>query len=333
MHHYTYYSYEEWGRGYIGRRTCKCLPKHDSEYFGSFSDKTFNPTYKVILQLHSTIEEAIAAEIKLHAFYQVDKNPHFANRAKQTSVGFTSIGNWKGLQHKHEIIEKISSSLKGRRWWNNGERQVLRRERPGKGWERGTVKGPTPRLTWWNNGYEEKKLLTTPYETAPKGWKRGRLKREKPKPKLRLFSKYFRALSLPEGFYIHAKTIQKNNNLARLEDGAVWICKNYTEEKIKSLLRPSSKKTSFRLPEVEYKKLNSILAHKKKDRTPRGVCRNGSRQPTLRHPIMKKAPQKIILVDAGLHTLLLLEKARGGHKSLSDVIRANMEKHKGSSSP
>jgi hypothetical protein len=85
---YVYYSYEEWGRGYIGSRECKCSPERDTKYFGSFSDKTFKPTQKIILQTFKTKEEAINAEVILHSFYQVDINPHFANKAKQTSKKF-----------------------------------------------------------------------------------------------------------------------------------------------------------------------------------------------------------------------------------------------------
>ena len=47
---YVYYSYEEFGRGYIGSRICKCLPEEDIKYFGSYKDKTFNPTEKIILE-------------------------------------------------------------------------------------------------------------------------------------------------------------------------------------------------------------------------------------------------------------------------------------------
>ena len=88
-YHYVYYSYEEWGRGYIGVRTCKCLPENDKRYFGSFTDKTFNPKYKIILGVFSTREEALGAEINLHDFYQIDVNPHFANRSKQKTSKFT----------------------------------------------------------------------------------------------------------------------------------------------------------------------------------------------------------------------------------------------------
>jgi hypothetical protein len=87
-HFYVYYSYEEYGRGYIGKRECECFPEQDINYFGSFHDKNFNPTQKIILETFDSVEEALEAEIILHDFYEVDKNPHFANRAKQTSTGF-----------------------------------------------------------------------------------------------------------------------------------------------------------------------------------------------------------------------------------------------------
>ena len=48
MNHYVYYSYEDWGRGYIGVRQCECNVYED-EYLGSYYDKTFNPKSKIIL--------------------------------------------------------------------------------------------------------------------------------------------------------------------------------------------------------------------------------------------------------------------------------------------
>jgi hypothetical protein len=80
---YVYYSYECWGRGYIGKRECWCLPEEDIKYFGSYKDKTFKPTEKIILQTFNSQSEAYNAEIELHEFFQVDINPHFANKAKQ----------------------------------------------------------------------------------------------------------------------------------------------------------------------------------------------------------------------------------------------------------
>ncbi len=86
--HYVYYSYEPWGRGYIGKRSSTVPPEQDP-YMGSFSDKTFHPSEKIVIQTFELPEEALQAEIALHNFYQVDRNPHFVNRSKQTSTGFT----------------------------------------------------------------------------------------------------------------------------------------------------------------------------------------------------------------------------------------------------
>ena len=91
-YYYTYYSYEEYGRGYIGSRGCKCLPEQDVKYFGSPKDKIFKPKYKIILKDdYSTREEAYADEIILQQYYKVVENPHFANRAYQTSTKFCYI--------------------------------------------------------------------------------------------------------------------------------------------------------------------------------------------------------------------------------------------------
>jgi len=80
MHHYVYYSYEEWGRGYIGVRSCHCSPDQDI-YFGSYRDKTFSPTEKIIISEFESRQEAEKAEKTLQEFFSVVKNPHFANQA------------------------------------------------------------------------------------------------------------------------------------------------------------------------------------------------------------------------------------------------------------
>lgn len=175
MHHYVYYSYEEWGRGYIGVRSCHCSPEDDCKYFGSFYDKTFKPTNKIILTIFKNKEEAIAAEIALHSFYQVHVNSHFANQSKQTSHKFyngehseeTKLkisrankgktrsrelkkrwseqrkGRKKGPfseQHKANMSKAKSgdnSPVKGRRWWNDGADEIMTYECPGEGWTQG----------------------------------------------------------------------------------------------------------------------------------------------------------------------------------------------------
>ena len=126
---------EEWGRGYIGSRTCECDPTLDIKYLGSFRDKTFKPTQKVILGEYETREDALRAEVSLHSFFSVDENSHFANRAKQTSEKFIffDYGNTHsrgrvqskeerelrsrvrtGKRHSPETKQKIKTSLEGR---------------------------------------------------------------------------------------------------------------------------------------------------------------------------------------------------------------------------
>lgn len=107
MYHYVYYSYEEWGRGYIGVRSCKCLSEEDTKYLGSFYDKSFKPTEKVILSAFETREDALKAEIALHDFYKVHKNPHFANKAMQTSTKFVSNG--EGIRKCLELYPDFHS--------------------------------------------------------------------------------------------------------------------------------------------------------------------------------------------------------------------------------
>jgi hypothetical protein len=111
--HYVYYSYEEWGRGYIGKRSSKVSPDED-RYMGSFRDKTFNPTQKIILGIFNTAEEALENEILLHNFYDVAKNPHFANQAKQKSSGFCWNGSLSKIltpDQERQRRSKISASL------------------------------------------------------------------------------------------------------------------------------------------------------------------------------------------------------------------------------
>ena len=88
---YTYYSYEPFGRGYIGSRGSQVPPEEDP-YLGSFTDGTFTPTEKIILSQHQTRKEALECEIKLHNFFEVSANPHFANRANASTSGLCSYG-------------------------------------------------------------------------------------------------------------------------------------------------------------------------------------------------------------------------------------------------
>ena len=109
MNHYVYYSFEEWGRGYIGVRSCECGPSEDIHYLGSYVDESFNPENKVILVTAPSREEANDIEILLHDFFEVDVNPHFANRSRARSKGFYRSG-----PHTKETIQRISKNRKGK---------------------------------------------------------------------------------------------------------------------------------------------------------------------------------------------------------------------------
>jgi len=111
---YVYYSYEEFGNGYIGKRECKCLPEEDINYFGSFRDKTFKPTQKIILETFDSVEDALEAECVLHDFYEVDKNPHFANKARQTSKKFyCRVFGEDNPSKRDDVKEKIRAGKLG----------------------------------------------------------------------------------------------------------------------------------------------------------------------------------------------------------------------------
>jgi hypothetical protein len=173
MHHYIYYSYEEWGRGYIGARTCKCLPEEDIKYFGSFKDKTFKPTQKIVLQTFKTRKEALCAEVVLHGFYKVNINPHFANRAKQTSTGF----NRQGTITSVETRKKLSKKLLGRAF-SQEHRERKSKAQIGRKHSKETKEKISKALrnrdnlrrVWCNDGQTER--LT---DKCPKLWARGRL--------------------------------------------------------------------------------------------------------------------------------------------------------------
>lgn len=92
--HYVYYSYEQGGRGYIGKRSSMVPPVEDP-YLGSFTDKAFKPTHKVVIAIFENIEDAMRAEIALHRLFKVDKAEHFANKKIHSSPRFYWISGRK----------------------------------------------------------------------------------------------------------------------------------------------------------------------------------------------------------------------------------------------
>ena len=103
MFHTVYDSFEEFpdGRDYIG--------KHSSEdpydpYLGSFADKSFDPTCKIVLGYSKTAEGSVWLEIQWQRVLGVKDDPAFANQVYQTSTGFDCTG----VPHSEETKQKIS---------------------------------------------------------------------------------------------------------------------------------------------------------------------------------------------------------------------------------
>ncbi|AIX41081.1 hypothetical protein Syn7803C10_283 [Synechococcus phage ACG-2014f] len=126
MKHYVYLSYEVEGRMYIGSRSSED-PEKDTNYFGSYADKTFKPTEKKILRLFPTREKALYYECQLHEHFAVDTNPKFANKSRQTTEKFyySAPGDTNPAKCP-EVRKKLSESKKGDR--NPSKRPDVRKK-------------------------------------------------------------------------------------------------------------------------------------------------------------------------------------------------------------
>jgi hypothetical protein len=58
--------------GYFGSRSCDCLPEEDIKYFGSFRDKNFHPTQKIILKDDYQTREETIVDDKINLSLDVD---------------------------------------------------------------------------------------------------------------------------------------------------------------------------------------------------------------------------------------------------------------------
>ena len=104
IHHYVYIT-TDFERYYIGSRTCYCEPEEDIAYFGSFSDKTFEPLYKAIIAEFDTRAEATEYEQQLILDNDFANNAECVNRAYLTPMD--------------ELIKQsISTTIKEQ--WQNG---------------------------------------------------------------------------------------------------------------------------------------------------------------------------------------------------------------------
>lgn len=119
---------------YIGVRTSKVLPFED-KYMSS--SKTLNVEIKKygaenykkeILTEWESRKLAVAEEIRLHNLYNVNKNPEFYNKAKQTSVGFDTGGITGEANHffnKHHTIQQREKWCRDRKGTRLGDENTF----------------------------------------------------------------------------------------------------------------------------------------------------------------------------------------------------------------
>lgn len=120
MYHYTYIITNnteliEYGKYYIGVRSCECDPRLDETYYGSsvyltedINRKNKSNFTKTIIKIFDTRNEAMAHEIKLHEQFDVENNNLFYNKYNANAAGFS----WYGKHHSKETKEKIQLKRK-----------------------------------------------------------------------------------------------------------------------------------------------------------------------------------------------------------------------------
>lgn len=108
--HYVYLLLGEDSRFYYGVRSCNCDPRDDS-YMGSSRDNTFKPNRKRILSTWDSREAAVAEEIRIHNLKDVAANSRYANRAKQTSIGFDTSGTTLNEDHLRKVSEGVKAAM------------------------------------------------------------------------------------------------------------------------------------------------------------------------------------------------------------------------------
>ena len=124
MYHYTYWLQDEFGKAYIGVRSCKCNV-YDDTYMSSSNAvieaiKNGIEFTKSILAIWETRKDALLHEILLHDIFDIDNNPNFYNKAKQKTTKFTC--STKGFKHSTKTIELFKKQKSGKNNPNFGKR-------------------------------------------------------------------------------------------------------------------------------------------------------------------------------------------------------------------
>jgi hypothetical protein len=177
---------------YYGYRSCKKDPHLDDYWSSSKYVKLAISKYgihffkKKILKIFSTREDAIDMEIKLHEKFDVDKNPTFFNRCKQSKWGYNCTGEIlrgksyeeilgseraKELKLKRSLVAKnkdnsgIKNPMFGKKHTDEMKRK-LSESRQGKN-------HPAYGMKWITNGIESVKIYPDTI-VIPENWYFGR---------------------------------------------------------------------------------------------------------------------------------------------------------------
>ena len=193
-------------RFYIGARSCKTKPEQDSKYYGSsvslkkwIKEHGTDNIEKVILAPWRTREETLEHEKLLHQWFNVDKNPEYWNKARQTSSKF--FYDFSGMKRGNLSDEHKQSISKTKTGVKNGnhkpetivkqmgveyycpETLVTKRfkvhlgEHPPEGWKKGRV--IMNKRCWITDGVSS--VLTYELQPIPVGWTKGRSSRRNEK--------------------------------------------------------------------------------------------------------------------------------------------------------
>jgi hypothetical protein len=107
MFHTVYDSFEHkpHGRDYIGKHS---TDNPYDDYKGSFKDQEFDPEDKIVFAYAKTAEGAVWLEIMFQKVFDVVRDPQYANRAYQTSTGFSQAGVTPSLETRQKLRKAFS---------------------------------------------------------------------------------------------------------------------------------------------------------------------------------------------------------------------------------